>query len=154
MASPVLYHNPGCSKSRGALEILRERGIDFEIVEYLEQPPDRTALERILERITDPPADLVRKDKHFDPKSKEDDPTWFLVDVAHVETFAAPLTRDALKDEPALSDMIIEAIGQPSSPSDDVGASTLDDWTRPNVADLPWLEPDRTWIADDSEERT
>ena len=61
----VVYHNPSCSKSRGALEILRDRGVDVEVVEYLHQPPDRTALARILDAITDPPAALVRKDKRF-----------------------------------------------------------------------------------------
>jgi arsenate reductase len=61
----TVYHNPGCSKSRGALEILRERGADFEVVEYLKTPPDRGALERILELVPDAPAELVRKDAHF-----------------------------------------------------------------------------------------
>ena len=39
-----IYHNPRCSKSRQTLELLRERGIEPEIVEYLEQPPDAGAL--------------------------------------------------------------------------------------------------------------
>jgi arsenate reductase len=61
----VVYHNPSCSKSRGALEILHDRGVDVEVVEYLHEPPDRAALARILDAITDPPAALVRKDKRF-----------------------------------------------------------------------------------------
>jgi len=60
-----LYHNPGCSKSRGALELLRERGVTHEVVEYLVDPPDRATLERILELLPDAPADLVRRDKRF-----------------------------------------------------------------------------------------
>jgi len=65
MSDVVVYHNPSCSKSRGALDILRERAVDFEVVEYLKQPPDRAALERILDAISDPPGALVRKDKRF-----------------------------------------------------------------------------------------
>jgi arsenate reductase (glutaredoxin) len=61
----VVYHNPSCSKSRGALDILRERGIDTDVVEYLKAPPDRAALERIVDAIPNPPGDLVRKDKRF-----------------------------------------------------------------------------------------
>jgi arsenate reductase (glutaredoxin) len=61
----VVYHNPSCSKSRGALEILRDRGVDVEVHEYLKEPPDRAALERIVDAITDPPDALVRKDKRF-----------------------------------------------------------------------------------------
>ena len=61
----VVYHNPSCSKSRGALDILREKALDVEVVEYLRKPPDRAALERILDAISDPPEALVRKDKRF-----------------------------------------------------------------------------------------
>ena len=46
-------------------EILRERGVEFDAVEYLKHPIDRVGLERILDAIPDPPADLVRKDKRF-----------------------------------------------------------------------------------------
>ena len=38
-ANARLYHNPRCTKSRGALELLRERGIEPEVVLYLEQAP-------------------------------------------------------------------------------------------------------------------
>ena len=60
-----MYHNPSCSKSRGALEILREQGIETDVVEYLKAPPDRATLERIVDAIPNPPGDLVRKDKRF-----------------------------------------------------------------------------------------
>jgi arsenate reductase len=66
MADPVLvFHNPKCSKSRGALEILGERGVAAEVVEYLKTPPSRADLERILDAIPDPPAALVRHDARF-----------------------------------------------------------------------------------------
>ena len=61
----VVYHNPVCSKSRGALEILGDRGVDAEVIEYLEANPSRADLERILDAISDEPAALVRKDKRF-----------------------------------------------------------------------------------------
>ncbi|HEX6311360.1 MAG TPA: arsenate reductase (glutaredoxin) [Acidimicrobiia bacterium] len=65
MDEMLVYHNPSCSKSRGALEILGERGVDTDVVEYLKAPPDRAALERIVDSIPDPPAELVRKDQRF-----------------------------------------------------------------------------------------
>ncbi|HEY3672571.1 MAG TPA: arsenate reductase (glutaredoxin) [Acidimicrobiia bacterium] len=61
----VVYHNPVCSKSRGALEILGERGVDAEVIEYLKVNPSRADLERIVDAISDEPAALVRKDKRF-----------------------------------------------------------------------------------------
>ena len=65
MADVTIYHNPGCSKSRGALEILRERGVELEVLEYLKSPPKREELERALALLADAPAELVRKDRRF-----------------------------------------------------------------------------------------
>jgi arsenate reductase (glutaredoxin) len=65
MERPVVYHNPVCGKSRGALDILRERGVDAEVIEYLKTPLDGVPLERVLALLGGPPADLVRKDKRF-----------------------------------------------------------------------------------------
>ena len=61
----LVYHNPTCGKSRGAIEILRERGIEFDTVEYLRQPLDRAALENVLALLGGPPSALVRKDRRF-----------------------------------------------------------------------------------------
>jgi arsenate reductase len=65
MADVTIYHNPVCSKSRGALDILRDRDADCEVIEYLKARPDRATLERILDLLAGPPADLVRKDARF-----------------------------------------------------------------------------------------
>jgi arsenate reductase (glutaredoxin) len=62
MSDVRIFHNPSCSKSRGALEILSERGVDAEVVRYLDTPPDRATLEQILDAIDDEPAALVRTD--------------------------------------------------------------------------------------------
>ena len=51
--------------SRGRARHPPRAGVDVEVVEYLHQPPDRAALERILDAISDPPEALVRKDKRF-----------------------------------------------------------------------------------------
>ena len=47
------------------LEILRERGVEFDVIEYLKHLPSREDLERFLELLPNPPEELVRKDKHF-----------------------------------------------------------------------------------------
>lgn len=48
MPSFTLYHNPRCSKSRAALAILQERGIDLQVIAYLEQPPSITQLKTLI----------------------------------------------------------------------------------------------------------
>ncbi|MDZ7715666.1 MAG: EVE domain-containing protein [Balneolaceae bacterium] len=45
--------------------------------------------------------------KYFDEKSSEEDPTWKLVDVKFVQKFDNPVTRDAIKEEESLQDMVI-----------------------------------------------
>ena len=44
---------------------------------------------------------------YFDEKSSEEDPTWQLVDVKYVQKFEEPVTRDAIKQVPALQDMVL-----------------------------------------------
>jgi arsenate reductase (glutaredoxin) len=65
MSQVVIYHNPNCSNSRRALELLRERGVDIEVVQYLKAPLDPDALATLLDQLVDPPAELVRHDKRF-----------------------------------------------------------------------------------------
>ena len=44
MSAVTIYHNPRCSTSRNALALLRERGIEPQVVEYLKTPPSRAQL--------------------------------------------------------------------------------------------------------------
>ncbi len=60
-----MYHNPVCGQSRGADEILRERGVDFAVIKYLDNPLSRDDFERILTLLPNEPAELVRKDRRF-----------------------------------------------------------------------------------------
>jgi arsenate reductase len=62
MSDVTVFHNQACSKSRGALEILDERGVGYDVVRYLDTPPDRATLVRILDAIPDAPQSLVRTD--------------------------------------------------------------------------------------------
>ena len=55
-----LFHNTRCSKSRGALDLLRERGIEPELVYYLETPPDAAQLRELLAMLDLPPRALLR----------------------------------------------------------------------------------------------
>lgn len=57
----VLYHNPRCSKSRAALALLEERGVDFEVVRYLEKPPDEAVLRELLDKLGMTPLELMRR---------------------------------------------------------------------------------------------
>jgi arsenate reductase (glutaredoxin) len=51
MTDLTLYHNPRCSKSRGALQLLEERGLAPTIVRYLETPPNAAQLRELLGKL-------------------------------------------------------------------------------------------------------
>ncbi|QXH52754.1 arsenate reductase (glutaredoxin) [Pseudomonas fakonensis] len=51
MTELTLYHNPRCSKSRGALELLEARGLTPNVVRYLETPPDAATLKQLLGKL-------------------------------------------------------------------------------------------------------
>ena len=57
----TLYHNTRCSKSRGALELLQSRGIEPEVVYYLETPPSPAQLRELLRMLGLPARELLRK---------------------------------------------------------------------------------------------
>jgi arsenate reductase (glutaredoxin) len=57
----TIYHNSRCGKSRGALAILEEHGIEPVIVEYLKNPPTKDELRAILEKLRMKPEQIVRK---------------------------------------------------------------------------------------------
>ncbi len=47
------------------------------------------------------------EDKHYDPKSDPDSPTWFMVDVKFLQKFDTPVTRDDLKAGKVTSGMMV-----------------------------------------------
>ena len=61
----TIFHNPQCSKSRGALGILTERRVAHDVIEYLKTPPYRATLARILGLLGGPPGALVRRDGRY-----------------------------------------------------------------------------------------
>ncbi|SCC94821.1 arsenate reductase [Thiomonas sp. X19] len=56
-----IYHNPACGTSRNALALIRHVGIEPEIVEYLETPPDRATLLTLLQAMNMEPRQLLRR---------------------------------------------------------------------------------------------
>lgn len=57
----IIYHNPRCSKSRATLALLEEKGEDFDVVKYLDTPPDKDTLQQVLRMLSLSPRDLMRK---------------------------------------------------------------------------------------------
>lgn len=91
----IIYHNNRCSKSRGALELLREAGVPHEIHYYLENPLTEHDIRALLKKLNIPAAELVRKnesvykDQYSGKELKEDE--WIRVLAQHPELIERPV---------------------------------------------------------------
>lgn len=61
MSSFKIFHNPRCSKSRQALQILQENNCDYEIFSYLDMELNTHLIEDILKKLDLSPRELLRK---------------------------------------------------------------------------------------------
>ncbi len=61
MSDFTIYHNPRCSKSRQTLELLQQRGIEPDIVLYLEKPPTQKLLKELIGKLGIEPRALLRR---------------------------------------------------------------------------------------------
>jgi arsenate reductase (glutaredoxin) len=70
----TIYHNPRCSKSRQTLQLLHDKGIEPEIVEYLKTPPDAETLSGLLKMLGLTPRELMRrKEAAYKDNALDDD---------------------------------------------------------------------------------
>ena len=83
--SVKIYHNPRCTKSRLTLAILEEKGLDFEVIKYLEDTPSVAELKGLLDELKMDPRSLTR-------------------------TFEAPYKENNLDDESLSEDQLIQAM--------------------------------------------
>lgn len=91
----TIYHNDRCTKSRCALEELEKSGKDFEVVYYLETPPNKAELKEIIAKLGIKPLELIRKGEkifteNYKGKTLSDD-EWIDVMVAHPILIERPI---------------------------------------------------------------
>ena len=90
-----IYHNPRCTKSRQALALLEENDVKPEIILYLDKPPTKTALKKILKMLGIKPEQLLRKGEAIykeNYKGKElTDAEWIDAMIAHPKLIERPI---------------------------------------------------------------
>jgi len=104
----VIYHNPRCSKSRQTLELLRERGIEPEIVKYLENPPSKEELARILDLLGMEPRELMRRKEKEYKELGLDDPS-----LSRAQLIRAMVEHPRLIERPIVLANGKAALGRP-----------------------------------------
>ena len=107
MANVTIWHNPRCSKSRNAVALLEEKGVEAEVVKYLETPPTKEELKEILKMLGLSARELMRTKediyKELGLKEVEDEEALIEAMVAHPKLIERPIV---IKDGKA-------AIGRP-----------------------------------------
>ncbi len=104
----ILYHNPRCSKSRQTLELLRSKGVEPAIVEYLKTPPDAAQLDDILNRLGIEPRALIRTTESIYREAGLDD-----LSLDRATLIAAMVANPALIERPIVLANGKAAIGRP-----------------------------------------
>ena len=61
--SVKIYHNPKCSKSRSALELIQQKQLTVEIIEYLKFPPHSKELADIIKKLGVTAREIIRKNE-------------------------------------------------------------------------------------------
>ena len=91
-----IYHNPRCSKSRQALQLIHEQGLEPEIILYLESPPTKAELQHILKKLGKNVDDILRKGEanykaHFTEVSRTDEKALIDLLVAYPKVIERPI---------------------------------------------------------------
>ncbi len=90
-----VYHNPRCGKSREALKYLDEKGLEYEVVEYMKEPLTAGQLEGVLEQLDMNADELIRTNEAIwkeEFKGKElDDEELILAMIEHPKLMQRPI---------------------------------------------------------------
>ena len=104
-----IYHNTRCTKSRQGLKYLQEKGLDFEVVEYLKEGLKEEELESILAKLNFSPMDLIRKNEAIwksDFKAK--------VNLSDQQVILAMVQHPKLMERPIVINGDKAAVGRPT----------------------------------------
>ncbi len=108
MSKVTIYHNPQCSKCRQTLDLIREKGIEPTIIEYLKNPPTVAELKEILALLGLPPSGLMRKQEAAYKEAGLDDDS-----LSEDEQIAAMVAFPKVIERPIVLSNGKAAIGRP-----------------------------------------
>ena len=95
MENTIIWHNPKCSKSRDSFKLLEEKGINAEVVKYLENPPTKEEIKKVLGMLGISARELMRtkedlyKELHL--KEEQDEEKLVEAMAAHPKLIERPI---------------------------------------------------------------
>ena len=128
MSDITIYHNPQCGTSRNVLALIRNCGVEPEVIEYLVNPPTRNTLEGLLQQMGISVRELLRRKGTPYDELGLDDPT-----LNDDQLLAAMLAHPILMNRPIVVTPMATRLCRPSEsvldilPSPQRGALRNDD---------------------------
>jgi arsenate reductase len=108
MSDVTIYHNPRCGTSRKTLELIRNKGIEPKIVEYLKTPPTEKELDTILKLLGIEPRELMRTKEAEYSRYRFDNPK-----LRRAQLIAAMIRHPVLIERPIVLSNGKAALGRP-----------------------------------------
>jgi arsenate reductase (glutaredoxin) len=96
-----IYHNPQCKKSRTGLQYLREKGVTFEIIEYLKNSLTEKKLETLLIKLNKKAVDVIRTQEEYFKKNlkgkKFNEHEWVRIIIENPRLLQRPVIESEFK---------------------------------------------------------
>jgi arsenate reductase (glutaredoxin) len=108
MADVTIYHNPRCGTSRKTLELIRKKGIEPKVIEYLKTPPTEKELHEILKLLGMEPRELMRTKEPEYSRYHFDNPK-----LRRAQLIAAMIRHPILIERPIVLSNGKAALGRP-----------------------------------------
>ncbi|WP_430812518.1 MULTISPECIES: arsenate reductase (glutaredoxin) [unclassified Carboxylicivirga] len=110
----TILHNPRCSKSRAGVTLLEEKGVEFEILKYLDDPLTPDELESVIDKLGISAHDLIRKNEEVyktefaDKELSEEE--WILAMLEYPQLIERPIVVNGNKAVIGRPTELIESI--------------------------------------------
>ena len=103
-----IWHNPRCSKSRQTLALVREKGLEPTVIEYLKTPPSADRLREVLTMLALNPRELMRrKEAEYKAEGVDDE------SLSDDQLIAAMIEFPKLIERPVVINGDRAALGRP-----------------------------------------
>ena len=92
-----IYHNPSCKKSRAGLQLLKESGKPFDVVEYMKHPLTEKEVETLLVKLNKKPAEVLRTQEVYYKQNlkgkKFGDHEWIRIIIQNPKLLQRPIVE-------------------------------------------------------------
>jgi arsenate reductase len=128
MADITIYHNPQCGTSRNTLALIRNSGVEPEVIEYLKTPPSRDTLRQLAAQTGEPVRALMRSKEALYAELQLDNPA-----LGDEQLIDAMLAHPILMNRPVVVTPLGTRLCRPSEavldilPAPQQGAFTKED---------------------------